>query len=81
LGCVFGQLQTEHSNGRFAMTKMTPAQTVAGFALFLAVIWTSTAIVWIWPQSSAWILGGEVALVAIFLFFVYRAARKAHPSE
>jgi hypothetical protein len=63
------------------MTKMTPAQTVAGFAIFLAVIWTSTAIVWIWPQSSTWVLGGGTALVAIFLFFVYRAARKAHPSE
>lgn len=63
------------------MTKMTPAQTVAGFAAFLAVIWTSTAIVWKWPDSSTWVVGGGLALVAVFLFFVYRAARKAHSSE
>jgi hypothetical protein len=56
--------------------KMTPAQTVAGFAATLAFCYLATAIVWKWPGSSNWILGGGLVLVAIFLFIVYKAARK-----
>lgn len=63
------------------MAKMTPAQTVAGFAATMAVILASTAIVWNWPHYDNWVLGGVGALFAVLLFFVYRAARKAHPSD
>jgi hypothetical protein len=61
--------------------KMTPAQTVAGSAATLAYCFLGTAIVWKWPDSSTWLLGVTLVLVAVFLFFVYRAARKADPSE
>jgi hypothetical protein len=58
---------------------MTPSQTVAGFAATLAVCYVGTAIMWAWPDSANWVLGATVVLVTIFLFFVYRAARKADP--
>ena len=58
---------------------MTPAQTVAGFIATMAVIFTMTAVVWVWPDSADWVLGTTVVLVAVFLFFVYRAARKENP--
>ena len=55
---------------------MTPSQTVAGFALMIAMIFIMTAIAWAWPDAANWVLGATVLLVAIFLFFAYRAERK-----
>lgn len=58
---------------------LIPSQMVAGLAALLAFCFGSTAIVWKWPESSEWVLGIGLATVAVFLFFVYRAARKADP--
>lgn len=64
-----------------AVKKMTASQTVGGFAALMVFVWTSTAIVLKWPDSSTWVLGIGLVLVAIFLFFVYRAARKAESPD
>ena len=56
--------------------RMTPSQTVLGFAVTLAVCYVGTAIAWKWPDSGYWPLATVVVLAAVFLFFVYRAARK-----
>lgn len=64
-----------------ALKKMTASQTVGGFAATMAFCWAGTAIVWKWPDSSPWLLGITLVLVAVFLFFVYRAARKEDPTD
>lgn len=56
---------------------VTPNQLVAGFAWLLAVCFASTFIVWRWPNSSYWVLGGVVASAVLYVFLVYRAERKA----
>jgi hypothetical protein len=61
--------------------KMTPAQTVGGFAALMVFVWSTTAIVWVWPDASTWVLGATLVLIAIFLAFVYRAARKVPPPD
>ena len=60
---------------------MTASQVVAGVSALLAVCFLNTLIVWLWPDSSLWALGGVLVLVAAFLTYVYRASRKATPSD
>lgn len=62
-------------------SKMTPSQQVAGFAATLAFCFATTAIMLRWPEYSDWVFGGGLVLIAIFLFFVYMAARKETPPD
>jgi membrane protein implicated in regulation of membrane protease activity len=57
--------------------KMTPSQQVGGVIMVWAFCLASTALVWKWPEYSTWFMGVALALIAVFLLFVYRAARKA----
>ena len=58
-------------------TGVTPTQRAVGFALLLLVIFTKTAIVWVWPNSPAWVSWVEFFLVlAVATFFLYKVARK-----
>jgi hypothetical protein len=61
--------------------KIGPSQVVGGFLATLAVCFLNTLIVWLWPDSSLWALGGVLVLVAAFLIYVYRASRKATPCD
>lgn len=59
---------------------VTPTQRAVGFALLLLVIFTKTAIVWVWPNSPVWVAWVELFLVlAVAAFFLYKVARKRTP--
>lgn len=47
-----------------------------GYATTLAIIFITTAVAWMWPNASDWVFGGIAILAGVFLFFVWRAARK-----
>ena len=60
-----------------SQTGVTPTQRAVGFALLMLVIFTKTAIVWVWPNSPAWFSWVELLLVlAVAGFFLYKVARK-----
>lgn len=56
--------------------KLTPSQTLLGLFATLAFCYLGTALVWKWPDHSTWFASGALLVVALFLFFVYRATRK-----
>ena len=62
-------------------TGVTPTQRAIGFAILMLVIFTKTAIVWVWPDSPAWVSWVELLLVlAVATFFLYKVARKTTPT-
>jgi hypothetical protein len=62
-------------------TGVTPTQRAVGFALLILVIVTKSAIVWVWPNSPAWISWVELFLtLAVAAFFLYKIARKTTPN-
>ncbi len=60
------------------MGTLTPKQRVAGAAATLAVCFASTLIVWKWPDSSIYLLGGALVICPLFVFLVYLADRKGN---
>jgi hypothetical protein len=62
-------------------TGVTPTQRAIGFAILMLVIFTKTAIVWVWPDIPAWVSWVELFLVlAVATFFLYKVARKTTPA-
>lgn len=62
-------------------SKITPGRFVASVGVVLLVCYLNTLIVWLWPESSLWALGGVIVLAAIFVTFVYRSTRKSTRPE
>lgn len=63
-------------------TGVTPTQRAVGFAVLMLVIFTKTAIVWIWPNFPAWVSWVELfTALAVAAFFFYRVARKKIPDS
>lgn len=81
-GMYFSSLPegTKQMNGASMRNKLMPRQMVLGYSALLAFVLVSNALVWKWPDYSEWFLGSGLVLIAVFLFFVFRAARKTNAS-
>ena len=62
--------------------KMTTTQLVVAFSVAMAVIFTLTAITWMWPEQPAWV-GWLITLIlfAASMILVYKLARKTNQTE
>ncbi len=61
--------------------KLTATKMIGGFAAFMVIIFSMTAIAWVRPDDSGWVLGTTLVLLALLLAFLYRGARKANPPD
>jgi hypothetical protein len=63
-------------------TGVTPTQRAVGFALLMLVIFSKTAIVWVWPDSPLWFSWVELFLILVVAaFFFYKVARTDPTAE
>ncbi len=62
--------------------KMTTGQLVVSFSIAMAVMFSLTAIAWLWPDSPGWVDWlTTLALIAVCMIVVYKVARKTSPTD
>lgn len=60
-----------------ANNKMIPAEVVVGFAVGVAYIWGSTAMMLKWPNTPGWVSWGLLALsLVVLMLLAYRWSRR-----
>jgi membrane protein implicated in regulation of membrane protease activity len=62
--------------------KMTTGQLVVSFSIAMAVMFSLTAITWMWPDTPMWVDWlTTLALVAVSMMVVYKVARRTSPTD